>query len=247
MILTTTGTQPTVTIASLGLTLTHPETRNLLEPDSLWDVDDVASAAVEIEAARAAGEITVTNQAGQPVEDAVQEGVAPDTHKQVSMFSGRWYCYTDNRWCGFSNVYGHSYYQYNFGGGTGAEPSVAWDANGIWLPRGTKLKSLTIKGRSSNTEVTDMELYLRTHQVDYALGADIDSVGEVNAQTILAPTALNLVNGGADLSDMHAAQVDLGGFQLQHDGDVLMYLRPVGSLTSTRYFYGTTCLEVELP
>lgn len=66
MIITTTGTAPVVALG-LGddaILLTHPATYDLLGDDSLWDSDDIVAHGAEINAAIAAGTITVTTSDG---------------------------------------------------------------------------------------------------------------------------------------------------------------------------------------
>lgn len=73
MILTTTGTSPTVTISGLldinnnDLVLTHPQTINLLD---FYDDEDIAGVSASIQVAIAAGTITATTQGLVPITDA---------------------------------------------------------------------------------------------------------------------------------------------------------------------------------
>lgn len=70
MIIMTTGTAPTVTIGQetgTPLTLTHPETYDLLGPASVYDAEDIANAQVSINNALLAGTITAETQDGEPI------------------------------------------------------------------------------------------------------------------------------------------------------------------------------------
>ena len=74
--------------------------------------------------------------------------------------SGRFYCYTNNRWVTDSDDnYGSQYYQFNENCGTGLTPLIEWEHKGIIIPAGRKIKALHFAGDSNNSQITDLELY----------------------------------------------------------------------------------------
>ncbi len=77
MIITTTGATPTVEISELNLVMVHPETVNLVT-DERFDQGDIENAANQIEAARAAGQLTVSAQDGSPINQVDTQSVVVD-------------------------------------------------------------------------------------------------------------------------------------------------------------------------
>lgn len=165
-------------------------------------------------------------------------------------FSGRWYCYTDNRWVGFNNTYGPTYYQYAQNQGTGATPNNTWNKNGIILPAGAIPRRLWIKGRNNNIEVTSMNVYVRVNDAAFDnLGLAIDSSGE-SGEVVLANTNINTSGTAGNSLDMRLFEIDLTAITehtMVNHGDIKLAMQPVGTITANRYFYCTYLFEIEMP
>lgn len=184
------------------------------------------------------GEAGPTGPAGADGAQGPQGEPGPPTQRQVVDMGGRWYLYTDNRWVGFSLNYGSQTSNYNQNGGTGVEPNVIWSQIGPLILDGATVRKLRVAGRANSNEVTgiDLRLYHQTGTWDGAW----DSVGETTRTQLLA--ADNVVFSNADLKrhifDINQAVVG--------DGFLIMVVRPIGTLTTTRYLPSSVSLEWDM-
>lgn len=152
-------------------------------------------------------------------------------------FGGRWYCYSDNRWVTFSTAYVAQSENNSQNSGAGAEPTESWTNLGPFIPENTQVQRLRIGLRVNNTEITgfDARVYFQTGPWN----AGWSNTGTTNRTLIGSLDAVPLPLG------MNRSDLDLGGFVAPSDGYLLVFLRPVGALTATRYIYSSmmaTCL-----
>lgn len=162
--------------------------------------------------------------------------------------SGRWYCYTDNRWVTNSDDnYGPTYYQFNESGGTGADPLIEWEHQGDMLPAGTLIKSIIISCRTTSTEVTDFEFALvrTTPEVGRAeSGVDNDAEdvhAEIYRDFYFNPTTPGQPAMTGNTNDLHVREIPIN-VTLEELNKVGMYIKPVGTITANRYLLMTWTL-----
>ena len=120
---------------------------------------------------------------------------------------------------------------------TGAEPTESWTNLGPFIPENTQVQRLRIGLRVNNTEITgfDARVYFQTGPRN----AGWSNTGTKNRTLIGSLDAVPLPLG------MNRSDLNLGGFVAPSDGYLLVFLRPVGALTATRYIYSSmmaTCL-----
>jgi len=164
----------------------------------------------------------------------------------------RFYCYTNNRWVTSSDdLYGTSYYQASESGGTGTDPAIKWQQQGLFLAAGTKIHDIHVIGRASSTSLTDLECYgliQRPNQTsEWGTGVNVNA--QINTTDVIrdfwyAP-AVGTVFAGVTTS-LHKRTFS-AEHELSADGFFTMFVKPVGTATANRYFYGTIAIECSLP
>lgn len=161
--------------------------------------------------------------------------------------SGRHYLYADRRWVTSSDdQYGTNYYQIAESGGTGAEPIYEWEHMGNIIPKGRKIKNLTLIGRTNNTQVTNLELRVvckRPNPITrWETGIDNDSEVSID---VLFSGLFKTTEMTGNTNDMMKRLIDLGNYEVPEDSMLSLYVKPVGTLTGTRYFYSNWVFEIE--
>jgi len=176
------------------------------------------------------------------------------SNKQTTQFSGRAYLYTDNRWTTWSNTaYGPNYYQWSSNCGTAVDPNCSWAALGLWLPKGTLITGITVMGRANNTQVTDVEQSWEFRYPNptsrYETGID-NNLEDIQDQIYRNFWWNNTTPGQpaftGNTNDMHKRHYEVN-YVTPEDGYVDQIYKPVGALSSNRYFYGVTTIEYVLP
>ncbi len=198
------------------------------------------------EAADAAAE---TAEAQQIVDMINNSGAAGSLAPSLITQSGRHYL-RNNRWyTGADDQYGYTYYQNNEQAGSGSAPTMEWEHLGLYLPAGRKLGNLHIAGRTNSTSVSDIELYIALRYPDAATrwetGFDHDNEMDFTLlyHDMYAYPSVGAWFTGGNMSDMRRRTIDLDHTVAQ-DSFFSIYMRPVSSSSSTRYFYHTWTLEV---
>ncbi len=143
---------------------------------------------------------------------------------------GRFYCYTNNRWVTHQTSYGIQGENSSTNGGSGSDPVVGWEHMGMFLPQGAVLKSLDGFLRASSTEVTgyDVQVHFQTGPFDTGWNTDAETVR----------TSVATQSGNTFLPGFNRLDLDLGLFEAPEDGFALIFIRPIGTITATRYLYG---------
>lgn len=160
--------------------------------------------------------------------------------------SNRFYCYSDNRWVSNAvSTYGSNLPNAYFGCGTGVDPSISWQTIGHLIPKGKKIKKLGICSRSSSPEVTDFEisLSLMSPNSSNSWSGGIDSNSEVIVPEILRTNFWDPAWGG-NLMDQHAAEYNINS-ETTDLSKLTICMKPVGTITATRYLYTTYYIEIE--
>lgn len=148
---------------------------------------------------------------------------------------GRFYCYTNNRWVTHQTAYGVQGENSSTNGGAAADPVVGWEHMGVFLPQGAALKSLDGFLRASSSEVTgyDVRMYFQTGPFDTGWNTDAETV-----RSLVAAQA-----GNTFLPGFNRLGLDLAGFEAPADGFALLFIRPIGTISATRYIYGGLALS----
>ena len=169
---------------------------------------------------------------------------------------GRLYCYTDNRWITPNDDnYTDRYYQWAESAGTGVDPIDEWEHQGIIVPPGTRLTKLHMRVRCNSTEVTDFEYVLyktMPSTVGRWEGIGVDNDAEVVSTEIFRDNFFAPTGGGTaftgNMADRHHRTVDLAGIanaDFPDLGEWRLYIKPIGSLTATRYLQTSILMESE--
>ena len=154
---------------------------------------------------------------------------------QAFEIGGRWYCNTDNRWVGFPTSFGTNSENFSQGAGTGASPSLSWDAFGPFMPAGRTLTGLNIIARTTHPEVTGMNL--RLYYVTGPFDGTWDSAANTTRTLVHGADSLGL---SRDSWSRHTA--DYTPFTCPADGMLLMFVQPLGAITAVRYIISTVQL-----
>lgn len=247
MILTTTGSTTTVNIASLGLTMSHPQSVDLLAVDSLWDEDDVKNALLDIESCRALGEIVVSSSGGASVTsalvgvdplavradvDANKEAIAAiggSLRSEVIQASGRWQARDNSRYYGPSNSYGPNGESWNKNYGS-ESPNV--QALGFVMPWKCKIVSATLEFRRSSTSPTFYARLIRHRKTPGSSVVQNNRIGQV----------LGIPSGNTDQWEKRGFVLDTNEFLEEADHIVPLLTSDVNT---NYYLYFNMRLEIE--
>lgn len=153
---------------------------------------------------------------------------------------GRWQCDTTNEWAGFSLQLGENGGNHVQGAGTGADPVETWHQMGLFVAGGTRMNRLKGLIRSSSSEVTgvDIRIYHQYGLADGTLSGPADVTRDVVWSVNNAPLS------GIGFLPVVA---DLAGYIAPRDGNLLVFVRPVGTLSAVRYVYLSCAIETVSP
>lgn len=152
--------------------------------------------------------------------------------------SGRAYLYTDNRWVSNSNLnQGSNNENFNQSEGTGTLPTKSWNRIGDLIPKGTYLDELTIMGMCNSTEVQGIRLHVVFRYADPVSNYDngIDNVNETAEQILVNNGNFYPFTYTGSVDDIYRSVRSLN-YVTPEDGYLMIYYRPSGTLTTTRYF-----------
>ena len=263
-----------VTISSLQwsdnqpITLVHPVVD--FDLGEYYTSEDLAGAFSEIQGLIDAGSVTLKTASGVATSVASQgasiggvelHSVAssgdysdlnnkPSTtgRKQVINTSGRLYCYSNERWISSNPSYGPTYYQWAENAGNAATPIREWEHRGFQLPTGTVVKSIKFEARTNSAEVTGLRVAAYIKNVDLQDDAlTIDTDAEANYFEVITPTDIITQASSSQFRDMRQGDISGIDITLPQTGELVLYLKPLGNMTSTRFIYFSMLLEVELP
>ena len=164
--------------------------------------------------------------------------------------SGRVYAYTNLRWVTNSDDnYGPAYYQFAESGGTGVDPIVEWEHMGDLILPGTRVKSLTLAGKTNNTQFSDMEVYGLVRRPDpitrWETGMNNDA-----EDTVTDLFRGNFTNSGEYTHTGASNDFLMQRWEFDHtvtDPSMLsLYFKPIGTLTATCYMRLVYIWELEI-
>jgi len=176
--------------------------------------------------------------------------LGPHSHTHIKQLSGRFEIDTDDDWASWSDPnFGPSLHDWDFDLGNGAVPNVDWDGIGLAFPKGAILKRMFVKMRGNNTDIDDIQVHARMHDVDLLTSPNaIDSNAEVGAVELGTETfSTNL--GAANGNDLIGFEMSLADYQVLNDGaDLHVSMRSApGSTTANRNVRCTIFIEFTLP
>ena len=159
--------------------------------------------------------------------------------RQILPYHYRHYLPVDNGWCG--PVGNAASFNASEDLGTSAEPMIAHDAKGVYVPAGTRLTQFVLAGDINSAEVIDIDLRLHFQYGPWGSWATGGATTRVDLASL---------NGAGIPGDtgLHRQVIPLA-YTTPADGYVLTSVRPTAAsvLTATRYFYLAGALEAACP
>lgn len=173
-----------------------------------------------------------------------KDGV-PQLQRRRDQFkmANRWYWTTTNQWTSNAHTsFGWNQIQVNQYYGTGSLPTpIEWEGNGYPYSKGDVIKKMELRHRANHNSITDLNLYfiyvypttITKWNTGYNSDADLTTA-------VLLDT--NYDTGGDNtVTATHtwrSRQVfsDLD-YVCPEDGELRLYIQPIGTITSTRYSY----------
>jgi hypothetical protein len=152
---------------------------------------------------------------------------------------GRWYCYTDNRWVSHNTAFGNQSDNINNNSGTGVDPSVDWTQLGALMPKDATLQNLTAALRRNNSQITGFDLRVYFQTGPWSAGWDSDAAS--TRSLVFSEDGITLDGG------FNRYIAELGGYTAPEDGFILIFVRPVGTLSATRYLFSSMNLTYLTP
>lgn len=191
----------------------------------------------------------MVQQEAEQATSMAEERAALGVNPSLISVSGRQYLRINTWYTGADDQYGYTYYQNAEWSGSGTLPIIEWEHLGIFLPAGRRIERIHIVGRTNSTTVTDINMHMIAKKPNpssrWETGYDNDN--EVANDVILSDNFFYPTTQGAafsgNMADTHRRTFDLG-YDVTEDCLFGMYMRPVTTNTSTRYFYHTWTLEV---
>jgi len=148
---------------------------------------------------------------------------------------GRWYLYSNLRWVGFSFNYGAQTENHSQNGGVGTEPQILWHQLGPYLPDGATVHDLRIAGYANALEVTGIDLRIY-HQTGPWAGT-WNNAGDVTRTLLHASDNLDFSGGNMRRYNLNINAAVSG------EGYLLMMVRPIGTLSSTRFLLSSANVQ----
>jgi len=149
-------------------------------------------------------------------------------------FGGRFNLNLDT-WVTFAPYYpGASNPNHTSAAGTGINPTNTFNNLGVgYFSEGTILKRLELFGSVSNTDATDVLVYVDIiHET--TVDAGFSSTSDSTRIEVLSPTSIK--NGAVDVFKEQLFTVDLSDYVLPKGAAVRVYFKAVGAIGGLRYF-----------
>ena len=163
----------------------------------------------------------------------------------------RHYLYADLRWISMADDnYGVNTENASESAGTGVDPVIEWENQGEHFKAGDVIKNVQIRARANNTQVLDVEIYMvYTYPSgdQWLSGLNLDSeVTTVDlyrdmwkTPTLGQPVSLAAIT--------HRTKRDYElNYTVPADGDFRLFVKPIGTLTATRYMPLGITIDYEL-
>jgi hypothetical protein len=144
--------------------------------------------------------------------------------------SGRWSCEA-NQWSGMNASFGASGGSHSQAAGTGSEPEVDYTFTGPLVPGGATLTEIEGAFRRGDAEITAADI--RVTFQNGAWDGTWDSDAETASTVLFAADNITLSDAWTRVTG------SLGGWVAPDDGFLLVFVRPVGALSATRFIYSS--------
>lgn len=171
--------------------------------------------------------------------------------RQRMVFNNRFHLYTDNRWISAGDAnYGLEDLNSTENAGTGVTPLIEWENIGVPFTAGDIIRNIELRLRCNNTEITDLQVYIvYTHPDSTARWtAGFDNDGEIDSVVVYDDFYKDREGTDNDLTaamnDRTRQIFDLD-FTVPEDGELRVFVKPVGTITATRYDYMQTIINME--
>ncbi len=176
----------------------------------------------------------------------------PNTATSIITHSARYTLNTDKRWVSAAQPsYGMNYFAGTENQGTGIDPVKEWENMGFYIPKGSKIHAINLVGRTSSTEITDIELYFYAKYPNpisrWETGMSSEAhrlIADIHRDNFFIPSNGNGFTGS--ITQFRRRRIE-PNFIMPEDGMIVLDLKPQGDITSTRYFYTIMTIELSLP
>ena len=176
-------------------------------------------------------------------------GGSSGTNTTFIQGAGRVLMATDNRWITDSDdIYGFNKEEFTDAAGTGSEPNIKWQTRGVPIPPNYRVKKIHLIGRTNSTQITNIDI--RVYKRERSSGGSnqgVDNNSEMNNTQIYSGQWFDSgTTYTGDSNDSFDKQITTSIHNSSASlSQVTMYFRPVGTLSSTRYFYMSYTMELE--
>ncbi len=142
---------------------------------------------------------------------------------------GRFYMNVDNRWITFSTNYGIASENHSSSMGTASEPNTSHLGIGIYLRQGETLVDLHTAWRCNASDVTNVDVRMLFHTGLF--DGTWNTAAETTQSVIHSEDGVPMTVGWSQYKP------SVTEFTAPADGFFMLVIRPVGTLTATRYIY----------
>ena len=165
--------------------------------------------------------------------------------------TGRFYLRNHSWVTDGDDYYGTSYFQFSESGGAYELPIDEWEHQGCLVSAGDIVRRLTLSGRANVTGIDDIEIILlcRTPTDLDSWNDGIQNDAQMQSDIVFRDFFVNPQNEkngppfGGNFKKIRRRTFDVN-FEVPKDGFLTLYLRPINSGNSQRYFYATYQLQI---
>jgi len=150
---------------------------------------------------------------------------------------GQWNAYADNPWVTFSLRYGTGAQYFSERCGTDAEPTFNALHFGPRVRKGSRITNIAVTLRSNSSELTALNIRVR-----FQYGPKGQSWTESNMHSDLIFTTDQFEIG---IDKFENIDQQISEYTCPDDGFLLMFVKPVGSYTGTKYALMSASIGVE--
>lgn len=149
-------------------------------------------------------------------------------------------------WTTFNTLYGQGFYQFNLNPGVNP-PADSVNHMGFFVPGGASLTRVVLIGRSNNSDVADVDIYLRARDNDLTVATALNTTTLIGSRVILDTVGFSIAGTSTHhreaIIDIPSNVSTSGDEDISNDCWVVPYLRASTSIGAARSFYGELILE----
>lgn len=186
---------------------------------------------------------SISNEIENTAQDA--EGYIPSLISN----SGRFYLYNNTWITNSDDNYGTGYFQFAENAGRNEIPTIEWEHKGDLIPKGRKIKSFKIAGEINSLDVTDLEIYIVLKRPNpltkWKTGLNNDSDQDIKVlyhDNYYNPSEGEIITSPVNYTSLKEIEIN---HLVDETSYLCIYIKPVGSLSRTRYFKSTYTWEIE--